>query len=66
MLGIAEDESSVFCQDGLREAEPNAAHRALVELEDLGKLRTVPWLLIRIGFWGPLYYTYKYNKEPPT
>mmetsp|Transcript_8898 Transcript_8898/g.18912 ORF Transcript_8898/g.18912 Transcript_8898/m.18912 type:complete len:303 (+) Transcript_8898:33-941(+) len=28
-------------RDGLREAEPNAAHRALVELEDLGKLRTV-------------------------
>ncbi|CAE7510026.1 cobB [Symbiodinium microadriaticum] len=28
-------------RDGLREAEPNAAHRALVELEDLGKLQTV-------------------------
>ena len=29
-------------QDGLKEAEPNAAHKALVDLQDLGKLQTVP------------------------
>lgn len=28
-------------QDGLKEAEPNAAHKALVDLQELGKLQTV-------------------------
>ena len=42
ITGITEHEISG--KDGLREAEPNAAHRALVELEDLGKLQTVPRL----------------------
>lgn len=31
-----------FLQDGLKEAEPNAAHKALVDLQELGKLQTVP------------------------
>jgi len=35
------NEGSMNLQDGLKEAEPNAAHKALVDLQELGKLQTV-------------------------
>ncbi|CAJ1443319.1 unnamed protein product, partial [Effrenium voratum] len=35
------NQGGMHLRDGLKEAEPNGAHRALVELQEMGKLNTV-------------------------